>query len=136
MGATSFRRSARLLKPTEFKRVFEQPVVSADGYFRVFARAGEGPRSRLGMGVSRKVDSRASTRNRIRRVIRESFRLNHPFDEARISEARSLARDYVVLASARAAGEKNAKLSESLSRHWDIIDRKLAAEVAPSKDIE
>lgn len=136
MGDTSFRRPARLLKPSEYKRVFEQAVVSSDAYFRVFARVGEGPRSRLGLGVSRKVDARASTRNRIRRVIRESFRLNHPLVDADSPQARSPARDYVVLAAPGAAGEKNQALSESLLRHWNTIDRKLADRVAPSKDTE
>lgn len=124
MGGQSFPRKSRLLKPSEFQRVFDQAVVSGDKLFRVLARAATGPQSRLGMAVSRKVDPRASQRNRIRRVIRESFRRHHPAapngDHIHLP-----VRDYVVLASPRSTSTPNEKLFESLSCHWREIDRKL-----------
>lgn len=82
------------------------------------------------MAVSRKVDPRASVRNRIRRVIRESFRLNHPIEAGAAPtdnhQVKTPARDYVVLAAPPSATATNTRLSESLSRHWKEIDRKLA----------
>lgn len=122
MGAHSFPRHSRLLKPAEFTRVFDGPVVSSDALFRVLARASKETQSRLGMAVSRRVDSRASVRNRIKRVIRESFRLTHPCDDGRS------VRDYVVLAAPPSARASNSQMAESLSRHWQAIDRKLEKE--------
>lgn len=123
VGVHSFTRHSRLLKPADFTRVFDQPVVSSDALFRVLARTGEKTRSRLGLAVSRRVDPRASVRNRIKRVIRESFRLGHPIDAGGRS-----ARDYVVLAAPPSARASRAQLAESLSRHWQAIDRKLEEE--------
>lgn len=105
-------------------------MVSSDRLFKVFARTADGPGSRLGTAVSRKVDPRASVRNRIRRLIRESFRLNHPIEAvaapADNHQVKSPARDYVVLAATPSATASNARLSESLAHHWREIDRKLA----------
>jgi ribonuclease P protein component len=116
-----------LLGPAEFSRVFERPVVSTDRFFRVLARAVDGPRSRLGMAVSRKVDPRAAVRNRIKRVIRESFRLSHGTGLGQHGTQFSTARDYVVLAAPPSARAPGALLSDSLARHWRNIDRKLEA---------
>jgi len=79
------------------------------------------------MAVSRKVEPRATGRNRIKRVVRESFRLNH-FASVNSGEnkERGQCRDYVVLPSPSSALAPNAQLFESLSRHWREIDRKLA----------
>jgi ribonuclease P protein component len=131
-----FPRQSRLLKPAEFKRVFDRPVVSSDRWFKVFARISEGPQSRLGMAISRKVDARAVGRNRIKRLIRESFRLNHPGCRAAgVGESRSgievPSRDYVVLAASAAASAANADLTNALSRHWQEIDRRLQKSAGP-----
>lgn len=152
MRGQSFPRRARLLKPAEFKRVFDRPVVSSDSLFKVLARAADGPNARLGMAVSRRVDSRASVRNRIKRAVRESFRLNHPVQRVGESPGESAGggaqehspirspRDYVVLAAPPAAAAPNVTLAESLSRHWREVDRKLAraasAQTAQAGDIE
>ena len=78
------------------------------------------------MAVSRKVEPRASGRNRIKRVVRESFRMHHPNGADGIDgDPRSLSRDYVILPAPLSALEPNVRLFESLSRHWREIDRKL-----------
>ena len=128
----SFPREARLLKPAEFKRVFQQAEVSSDRLFRVLARKREGQSAqsrsyegsgmRLGMAVSRKVDSRAVVRNRIKRIIRESFR--HERQAVQPGEGQGI--DYVVLANAASAAANQAELRQSLARHWRQLDRKLA----------
>ena len=123
----TFPRSARLLNAAEFKNVFDRSVVSGDRFFRVFAQINQGPCSRLGMAVSRKVDPRAVVRNRIRRVIRESFRLNHPYGTAHSDRNEAPPRDYVVLASPTCSRAANAELTESLAAHWREIEGKLLA---------
>ena len=103
----------RLIKPADFKRVFNRPVVSADHLFKVLARTNEGSVARLGMAVSRQVDRRAVGRNRIKRVIRESFRL--------FFASGGPAADFVVLPRRESATICNRQLFRSLDKHWARI---------------
>jgi ribonuclease P protein component len=113
----SFSRTDKLIKPTDFKRVFDKPFVSSDPYFKVLARPNDGSSSRLGLAVSRKVDRRATGRNRIKRVARESFRreLNRPGQ---------LALDHVVLPRPHCDSISNRQLFESLQGHWRRLQQK------------
>ena len=113
----SLPRAARLVRPSEFKRVFENPTVSKDHCFRVLARAGSADRSRLGMAVSRRVEKRATARNRIKRIIRESFRQRFGAGGRPI--------DVVVLPANASATISNEQLFRSLDRHWTRILAKL-----------
>jgi len=115
-GQVIFPRSARLTTPTDFSRVFQRNAVSSDRYFRVMARPGASDTSRLGMAVSRKVDKRAVVRNRIKRVVRESFR------HYRSNPGITL--DIVVLARADSATISRSQLFQSLERHWREVERK------------
>ena len=117
----SLPKAARLSKPDDFKRVFRKPAVSRDHCFRVLARANEGQRSRLGMAVSRKVDKRAVGRNRIKRVIRESFR--HAFNAS--SGSSDVTMDIVVLPGLESATICNKALFRSLEKHWSRLDDQL-----------
>jgi len=131
----TFPLSARLIKPADFKRVFNKPVVSSDRCFKVLARTNEGDGSRLGMAVSRKVDRSAVVRNRIKRVIRESFRQSFPAvvsQPMKDSKAGETARgqkinrnppgiDIVILPRREAATLSNSKLFRSLEAHWSRI---------------
>jgi len=113
-----FSRQSRLLKPAEFKSVFQQPIRSGDNHFRILARTNGIQRHRLGMAVSKKACARAVGRNRIKRVVRENFR-------AQLAGAPSdNALDFVVLPTAAAASQSNKALDESLTAHWQRITRK------------
>jgi len=103
-------RQARLITPADFKRVFKNPIVSADGAFKVLARRNDHERPRLGMAVSRQVDKRAVGRNRIKRVIRESFR--------QYFANSGPAMDFVVLPRRESATICNRQLRHSLDTHW------------------
>ena len=132
-GRTSFHRSARLLNPTDFKRVFSKSVASTDRFFKVLGRPNDSGCSRLGMAVSRQVDKRAVGRNRIKRVIRESFRHSLPRQEelgigtAHKGESNSLytAVDLVVLPRRECASICNRQLFRSLDKHWIRISEVL-----------
>jgi len=119
---TSFPRTVRLLKPIEFKRVFKKNVVSSDGFFRVLGRLNNGPCSRLGMAVSRQVDKRAVGRNRIKRVIRESFR--HSWNDSNPYV------DLVVLPRRESATICNKQLFQSLEDHWLRVNKTLKKQSA------
>ena len=109
-------RAARLLKPVDFKQVFKKNKATNDRLFRVLARTNPVGRPRLGMAVSRKVDRTAVGRNRIKRVIRESFRQW----SAQRGDRAGL--DIVVLPRAAAASICNQQLFRSLAVHWSRIE--------------
>lgn len=102
-------RAERLTDPRAYERVFARARRSRDRYFTVLARPGETPLARLGLAVSRRVDKRAVQRNRLKRLIRESFRHNK-------QQVPGL--DLVVIARPAAAGADNRTLFDALTRHW------------------
>lgn len=107
-----FPNQARLNSRADFRHVFARPAVSSDRFFRVLSRGNGKDYCRLGMAVSRKVCKHAAGRNRLKRVIRESFRIHR--DEM----AGKGGHDIVVLPSVRAASICNKALFESLRDHW------------------
>jgi ribonuclease P protein component len=109
-----FTRQHKLTKPIDFKRVFNNPMVSSDTCFKVLATANGRENARLGMAVSRQVDKRAVGRNRIKRAVRESFRLYWAGRKAGL--------DVVVLPRWQTATMCNEKLLRSLSRHWSKLE--------------
>jgi ribonuclease P protein component len=69
-----FRPCHRLRSPVEFDRVYRQGKRAGDGLFAVNALANDLGFARLGMSVSARTVGNAVRRNRVRRIIRESFR--------------------------------------------------------------
>ncbi|MFP4335513.1 MAG: ribonuclease P protein component [Wenzhouxiangella sp.] len=100
-------RSARLLVGPEFKRVFESRQRYGNALFRIHFV--EAKQARLGIAVSRRVSGSAVVRNRIRRQIRESFRLRRP---------QLAAMDFVVLAQPAAARQTRPQLRAALDQLW------------------
>jgi ribonuclease P protein component len=114
-------RRSRLSGKAAFSRVFEQASVSSDASFRILGRLSDMSGSRLGMAVSRQVDKRAVQRNRLKRVIRESFRKHYLATQTRAPL------DLVVLPRKLAVALDNKTLFEHLSRHWRRIDDRIAS---------
>jgi ribonuclease P protein component len=69
-----YPRSHRLSSPLRFKAVYDAKVRETRGPVVVYALPNDLPHSRLGLSVSRRVGT-APRRNRIKRLLRESFRL-------------------------------------------------------------
>ncbi len=109
MTGTRFPRQARLLNGTQFRRVFEQAERSADRFFTVLGRPNGEEGARLGLAISKKVDKRAVGRNRIKRLVRESFRQHREQLQAV---------DLVVMARPAATRADNETLLKALERHW------------------
>lgn len=118
ISGLGFPRSLRLLKSRDFTLVFREGFASKDRYFTLIARRNGTGRPRLGLAVSRKVASKAVSRNRLKRVIRESFRIHRP-------DLRDL--DIVAMARTAAVATDNERLYESLARHWQRLNRKCDA---------
>ncbi|WP_029132186.1 ribonuclease P protein component [Sedimenticola selenatireducens] len=105
----SFGRDLRLLKPAEFQRVFQNSRRSSDRCFTVLFLANGKMNARLGTAVAKKILKRAVDRNRVKRLIRESFRLKQ----------HDLAGLDLVVMCARGIDLSNIhQLRDSLDRHW------------------
>ena len=74
--ALRFPPARRLRKPGEFKRVYATGRRIANEFFTVNTQPNELGLARLGMSVAVRAMGNAVRRNRVRRMIRESFRLN------------------------------------------------------------
>jgi ribonuclease P protein component len=105
----SFRQADRLLTAADFKFVFAKAVKSSDSNFTVLYRKSGKNNARLGLAIAKKNTRLAVQRNRLKRLIRDSFRLNR-------QQLQGL--DIVVLASNRASRQENALLHKSLLLHW------------------
>ena len=118
MDKARFSKRARLIKAAEFSHVFEKAVRSGDRYFTILARSEVKGCPRLGLAISKKRARLAVTRNRLKRVARESFRFNQHL----ITGA-----DYIVLAGPEASTATNRQLFQSLQSHWQRLNKLLCA---------
>ena len=107
-----FSRQNRLLKQAEFRAVFSQHRRSEDQYLKVLARENTSTQHRLGLAVAKKNCRRAVDRNRIKRIVRESFR-HHV-----TGKASGTPMDFVVMSKAKSNAVANDILHRSLERHW------------------
>ncbi|MGF1526043.1 MAG: ribonuclease P protein component [Candidatus Competibacterales bacterium] len=108
----------RLRRRAEFNWVFADPFKSNDEYFTLLGRCNASTHPRLGLAVSRKVSKLAVVRNRIKRVVRESFRQHH---------VHLPALDIVVVARSTARRSTNERLFCALERHWARLRRRMDA---------
>jgi ribonuclease P protein component len=108
-GGNGFPRCVRLTKKKEFSRVFECSERSADRYFTVLARNNERDYPRLGLAISKKSVKLAVARQRIKRLIRESFRCHQKILPGV---------DIVVISRPYVDRQTNAVLFDALQRHW------------------
>jgi len=104
-----FTRDQRLLTSADFQRVFDNPLKSADSFFTVLAKKRlEGIDSRLGLAIAKKQLKRAVDRNRIKRLIRETFR-QEPL-------LKTKAIDFIVMTRHSVRAKTNAELQHSLQQ--------------------
>jgi ribonuclease P protein component len=108
-GFRSFQRRDRILHAADFGRVFAQPARSPGVFFVLLARPNGLSFPRLGLAVSKKNIKTAVQRNRIKRLIRETFRQR----KTTLGGC-----DCVVLARQPAGRASNAELLAALEKHW------------------
>jgi len=108
----SYTRQNRLLTPKDFQHVFNAPIKYRAPYFILFVRRNEGLGARLGVVITKRRFKHAVVRNRIRRLIRESFRHYSP-------ELCDI--DIIVLAKEQMKSQTNAYLYRELNQHWQKL---------------
>ncbi len=111
----SFDRSKRLTTSAEFSTVFKKNKRSTDRYFTVLAHKQKGSEiARLGLAIAKRNVKKAHDRNRVKRIIRESFRLH----QSKLSGF-----DLVVMIKPNADIDDNRALHRSLEKHWQVVER-------------
>lgn len=114
-----YPRQIRLLHSQDFQTVFTQTECkSSDRFFTLLARRNNFAYPRLGLAITKKKIKTAVARHSIKRVVRESYRLNKQL---------LAGLDIVVLGSTVAGQTGNQILFEHLQRQWQGLARRCAA---------
>jgi len=110
-----FNRESRLLTPGHFQSVFSKPLRFGSSHITILISKNPDGRNRLGLAIAKKRVKLAVQRNRIKRQIRESFRL-HQHDLPNI--------DLVVMVKSGTDQLENAEIRKQLEKIWrKIIQR-------------
>jgi len=104
-----YQKTNRLLNAADFGRVFAKATRSRDDLFTVLYRNGQHNMARLGLAVSKKNCRLATGRNRLKRIVRESFR-EHKNELAGL--------DIIVINKPKTHLASNSELRASLQHHW------------------
>ncbi len=127
--AFAYPRSYRITRPSEFQRVFERGLhrrINLTGLL-IRVRESSSDHARLGFALSKRSLKRAVDRNRIKRLVRESFRLHY---------LQLPAVDFVVLSQPEVAALDNTAILRQLDLLWQQAIRlypKLSPSAAPSQ---
>ncbi|MCL1623979.1 ribonuclease P protein component [Moraxella sp. Tifton1] len=75
--AFCFDRNKRLLKPADFKKVFDAPIKKIHSeHCLMFVGRGSENTPRIGLAITKKKLKHAVMRNQVKRITKEIFRLN------------------------------------------------------------
>ena len=115
MVSRGFGREKRLLTPRHFKAVFDSPSGKAPGKnVLLLARLNDFEQPRLGLVIGKKSVKLSVERNRIKRVIRDSFRLNQEL---------LAGLDIVVVARKGLGDLENPELHQQFGKRWKRLAR-------------
>jgi ribonuclease P protein component len=110
-----FARSSRLLTPADFKQVFDAAALKISSKeVLILARTNRHADPRLGLVIAKKHVRQANQRNRVKRIVRESFR--HQLNLG--------GWDVIVLARGGIAQFDNPTLRIQLDQLWQQFVRK------------
>ena len=113
VAATRFPRKLRLLKAADFQRVFKQSrFKSSDRFLTILVLSNDLRCPRLGMAISIKNSGNAVYRNRLKRLVRESFRAH---------QLQLGAQDFVVMTRSGIRARTRQQISSALTEHWQNI---------------
>jgi ribonuclease P protein component len=114
-ASVSFQAELRLLDAAQYKYVFAGARRFGNRNFTILVRKNEVSHARLGLAIAKKAVKRAVDRNRIKRMIRESFR-HMQVDLPKI--------DIIVMCRTSAARLSKAEMKQQLDQQWSYISRK------------
>ena len=104
-----------MLTPAQFKSVFSNPIKASSAEITLLAIPNTEQHPRMGLTVAKRFVKRANQRNRIKRVIRDSFRLNqHDIPHL----------DIVVLVRNGVMEMENSEINKSIEKLWRKLSRR------------
>ena len=122
MVSRGFGREKRLLTPRHFKAVFDSPSGKVPGKnVLLLARNNDLDHPRLGLVIGKKSVKLSVERNRLKRQIRESFRLN---------QDSLVGWDIVVVARKGLGDLDNSELAQQFGKLWRRLARNKPSPVA------
>ena len=121
-GRLTLPAQRRLRRKSDFEAAYARGRRFGNGFFAVTAKPNDTGAPRLGLAVSVKNAGNSVERNRIRRTIRESFRL-HQHELPPV--------DLVVSARARARDAAGEELRANLALLWKKVAEQCAASSQP-----
>jgi len=104
-----FNKSFRLLCASDYDQVFQQAIKINHPLASIYARPNNNAHARLGLLVSKKAMKKAVARNRIKRIVRESFRAN-------VSKLKAY--DIIFIARSKIEAVDNKQVFITLSDLW------------------
>lgn len=123
MPSKAFSKSLRLLNASDYQSVFnDAPIRASHPQLLILSRPNQGTTPRLGLVIAKKHVRLAVQRNRIKRILRETFRL-HQQDLGGI--------DAVVLARAGLDQLDNQQLHKLCRKQWGRIIKKARQQSTP-----
>ena len=126
MAEFEYPRELRLLTGADFKRVFDKAIYKvSDQHLLILARPSQTDHPRLGFVISKKNVRLAVNRNRVKRIIRESFRLNRQDLPAS---------DLVILARKGIDQLDNEAIHRLISRSWSRLSKQAAKAQQTAKE--
>lgn len=122
--AQHFSRDLRLLTAESYKHVFNSAQRFGNQSFTVLARENQVGHPRLGLAISKKCAKRAVDRNRIKRIFRESFRLNqHNLPSV----------DIIAMCKSSVLGLENQAMHTQIELQWHHIRKRYTQKSPTSK---
>ncbi len=115
----TFPGSRRIRRKTDFQAAYAAGWRIGNGFFGITARRNEQGEPRLGLAVAVRIAGNGVERNRLRRIIRESFRL-HQHELPGV--------DLIVSARERARGAGGAELRTALLGLWKKVTEQCASQ--------
>lgn len=117
MSSQGFSKEFRLLKPTHFEHVFNNAIPSVSPQLTLLARTSDNTCPRLGITIPKKRVKKACDRNRVKRIIRESFRTR----KQQLPDV-----DIVVIGKTGLSDLSNAEISNLLDKLWKKLVKRCA----------
>jgi len=118
VATLAFSKSLRLLNASDYKAVFDDaPLRSSHSQLLVLAKFNQGSYPRLGLVIAKKNIRLAVQRNRIKRILRETFRLKQQSLQGI---------DAVVLARRNLDSLTNEELHKLFNKQWNRVIKNAA----------